>query len=557
MRSVMMSDLPQLYEWAPIDAEQEGPFLDRLDPQGYNRFVSIERPTNSAASAAIYLALVALLVSLVSGCRQPDDSRRRVSLKIDPNLVEHEWQEGPRRDAILALVDRRARTFARALFAGEPMPTGMPSELEDETTREMLVSINSSKSGGVEEPPAWWKGVAAQPQSYKHDLPKEYLVEVERGETFASLARWSKSEPERIRTRNSERMKRSRYLRPGMELTLTMSPHQKMVFDQSRERFQLKRLEDYFSERYIERVISYRVRRGDVIAKVAAEYGEVPIWLLEEFNQTDFRSLQPGDTILIPTVKRMRGGRRAPPRLQVVDKDGRPLSDEKRQALGDKLRLDLLGQARLAMDDSNVFQRSGRATGMASVGTLLPTSNLVPAVISPGGIQPATTLTSTTPPTAAVMPAPRVALREVIVKPGETLSHYASWSGLRVAAILKANAGLEPELLFAGRRIKLPLSDLAYADFVLARAGTRRAPSTAKDMKGKAGKNLPAFIKAGAKPSVDAAYVTHVVASGETATAIAKKRGLKLSDLKKANPGRNLDLLYVGGRIRVPKKVRK
>jgi len=184
----------------------------------------------------------------------------------------------------------------------------------------------------------------------------------------------------------------------------------------------------------------------------------------------------------------------------------------------------------------------------------------VPAVITPGGgIQPGTVATPTANvvPTAAATPAPRVAPREVIVKPGETLSHYASWSGLTVASILKANAGLEPELLFAGRRIKLPLSDLAYADFVLARAGTRRAPATAKGGKAITGKKVPAVIKAGAKPPADDAYTTHVVASGETATAIAKKRGLKLSDLKKANPGRNLDLLYVGGRIRVPKKARK
>ncbi len=533
-------------------------FLDRRKRQGYKRLVSIARPTNSAANAAIYLALLGLF-SLLMGCRQPDDSSRRVSLKIDPNLVMHEWQEGPRRDAITALVERRARSFARALFAGEPMPTGMPAELEDETTREMLASISSTKSGGVEEPPAWWKWVAPQPQSYKHDLPKEYLIEVQRGETFASLARWSKSEPERIRALNRERMKRSRYLRPGMELKLTMSPHQKMVFDQARERFQLKRLEDYFSERYIERVISYRVRRGDVIAKVAAEYGEAPIWLLEEFNQTDFRSLQPGDTILIPTVKRMRGGRRAPPRLQVVDKNGSPLSEDKRKALGDKLRPDLIGQARLAMDDSNVFERSGRQTSTSSPGSLLPTSNLVPAVITPGGIQPGSITPKAVapqlnaPPSTSVTQA-NVVAREVIVKPGETLSHYASWSGLTVAKILKANAGLEPELLYAGRRIKLPLSDLAYADFVLARAGTRSSRTPNAGVKGGKAKALPAAIKASPSASAGGQYEIHTVASGETATAIAKKRGLKLSDLRKANPGKNLDLLYVGGRIRVPKK---
>ncbi|MDP6943051.1 MAG: LysM peptidoglycan-binding domain-containing protein [Myxococcota bacterium] len=513
--------------------------------------MSTTRPTRSTANVSLHLAVVIALVGALVGCREPTESRRRVKLKLDPNLVSHEWKEGPRRDAIIALVERRARAFARSIFAGDPMPSGMPSELEDETTREMLASIASSHSGGVEEPPTWWKGVAAQPQSYKHDLPKEYLIKVQRGETYASLARWSKSEPARIKALNRERMKGTRYLRPGMQLKLTMSPHQKMVFDQARERFQQKRLEDYFSERYIERVISYVVQRGDVIAKVAAQYGEVPIWLLEEFNKTDFRSLQPGDTILIPTVKRMRGGRRAPPRLQVVDKHGRSLTAARRDALGEKLRPDLLGQARLAMDDSNVFERDARATARATDGALLPQSNLVPAVImapSPGAsVVPGTPTVAA--PKGATRASPRVAHREVIVKPGETLSHYASWSGLTVDGILNANAGLEPELLFAGRRIRLPLSDLAYADFVLARAGTRRP-----------GKDAAAATKkdsASTKTTASATtYDSHVVASGETATAIAKKLGVKLSDLKKANPGRNLDLLYVGGRIRVPKKAK-
>lgn len=525
--------------------------MDHLDPPGYKRRVSTSRPIRSDLKVCCHAAIAVMLLSVLAGCRGPDESRRRARLKIDPSLVSHEWQEGPRRDAIITLIERQSRAFARSLFAGEPMPTGMPAELEDETTRELLASIQTRRSGGVEEPPAWWQGVAAQPQSYKHDLPKEYLVEVQRGETFASLGRWSKSDPDRIKSQNRSRMN-GRYLRPGMQLMLTMSPHQKMVFDQARERFQKKRLDDYFSERYIERVISYRVRRGDVIAKVAAQYGETPIWLLEEFNKADFRSLQPGDTILIPTVKRMRGGRRAPPRLQVVDKDGRPLSAARRDALGEKLRPDLVGQARLAMDDSNVFERDIRATSNANSGGLLPQSNLIPAVISSTGqvLTPSPTASPTKVPAISSKTEARVVPREVIVKPGETLSHYASWAGLTVAAILAANPGLEPELLFAGRRLRLPLSDLAYADFVLARAGTRRR---AGDLSG-GSKKLPAVIKASKKASSATAYEMHTVAAGETATAIAKKRGLKLDDLRKANPGRNLDLLYVGGEIRVPKK---
>ena len=90
----------------------------------------------------------------------------------------------------------------------------------------------------------------------------------------------------------------------------------------------------------------------------------------------------------------------------------------------------------------------------------------------PASIRPAQPATVTPPPAMPPQPAERV--REVIVKSGETLSHYGVWAGLSIKQILKANPKLEPEQIYAGKRLRLPLTDEAYAEFVMARAGVPR-----------------------------------------------------------------------------------
>ena len=360
-----------------------------------------------------------------------------------------------------------------------------------------------------------------------------------------------------------------------------MSANQKLAFASARESFQSGRLAAYFAKRYIARVVVYPVKRGDMIAKVARAYGEVPLWLLEEFNQADFRALQPGDTILIPVVEQMKGGRSKPPHLQVVDQDGRPVTDVARDGLSDRMRPDLLGRARLAIDDSNVFERAERRE--AASDQLLPArighqpvAIAVPAAAplaqSPVAAQVAEV--APRPMAPAVAPTPprvvdlRVALRELIVKPGETVSHFAAWSSLTVQQIRAANPGLDPKHLGVGQRVMLPLSDLAYADFVLSRAGAGRRPQVVAEASPSPGSpaqpvqapsadrpSLPVAalgVKLPPKPAPVKGKKPHKVAPGETASGIAARYGISLTAIARLNPGRNLDRLYVGDKLQVP-----
>ncbi len=561
---------------------------------------------------ALKCGLVAalLLASMVGlgACRGPDQRPRRLELAVDTSLLARNWEAGPRRDSVMALLERDGRRFARGLFTGEPMPTGMPVERAAAgTIRETLLAA-VRHPGKDDKPPSWWKGVPPQPDSFEHDLPREHVVVVERGETPRLLAQWSKGDAKQLLKDNTEILGKRRWLKPGDALKVTMSANQKLAFEQARERFRSDRLEAYFARHYIDRVVVYVVQRGDRVAKVARSYGEVPIWLLEAFNQADFRRLQPGDAILIPVVRELGHGK-VPPRLHVVDRDGRALEGEASDLIDQKLPKALLREARVAIDDSSVFERDG--AGGTEPARLLPQPGMARAPVQ----APPQAAYAAPPPPPVAAPAPPQ-LREVIVKSGETHSHYSSWSGLRLDQITRSNPGLDPKRLHVGHRIKLPLTDLQYADFLLMRSSGGRPqgavaalaagavapppPPRAAALPRPERKPLPAVI-AGAQaamsaralaargpgsvpaqgpgsvpgpagavtshppkangpaslPSPEAAPVEperrlHIVEPGDTAGRIAQAYGISMKAMQRANPGRNLDRLYVGDELVIP-----
>jgi len=95
---------------------------------------------------------------------------------------------------------------------------------------------------------------------------------------------------------------------------------------------------------------------------------------------------------------------------------------------------------------------------------------------------------------------------EHVVKKGETLSAIARSYGSSVAALAVSNALADPDLIFPGQKLKIPLSG----------------------------------------------GVVHRVARGETLWQIAKSYGVSLAALKEANPGLNPRNLAVGEEVIVP-----
>jgi LysM repeat protein len=551
----------------------------------------------------------AALMFSVTACKGPDNSPRVVPLNItDQAQLAPQMVDGPRRDNAERELEKQASRIAQQLFRAEPMAKDIPPE-------EARVHAEPA-----EEPlpvrPAWADGVEQPSDAGENDLPQGWPVEVRRGETPALLAQWSGQDAKEILFVNTEALGNRKWLKVGDRITVHMSANRKVAFDRLRDAFQRERVESYFSNRYFKDVVVYRVKKGEFVATAAKRYGDVPLWLIEEFNQIDFRSLQPGDEILIPVVAEMPAGMRQPPPLRVVDEAGHPLAAAHVDALAPKIRSDFMAKARMAIDDSNVFMRAGPMPqqGGHPVAGQQPQGH-APAQPAPGQYQlPAARIgqlpdarptephpllpdyrgygqaqqparvpevpqapqhppsfpaahqqvgaPSVSPYSAAhrpaepapMAPAPGGMPRDVVVKRGESLMHYVRWSRVPLDAIKTTNPHLDPDRIFVGARIAIPMGDDQYVEFVKARAlWEKERAEEAANPAGKPDKNAKA---ANAPKAPKVPTKTHTVKSGETATSIARAHRVEVKDLRSANPGVDLKRLKVGAKLTVPPKGR-
>ncbi len=574
----------------------------------------------------VFLVVSGML--LWTGCQGPDEERRPVRLHVDPNLLTTDFGQGARSDAAGMAIKRAAVRYTAGIFPGSPMPTGMPPKSPDsaDARLEMLGKALTPPRGA----PAWSKGVEEPPRNTNDDVPRQWTVRVKRGENLRILAKWAGTTLQELRAENRSALGRRRYARAGDKLVLTLSANQKYAFDQERDKYAKQRVVNYFATRYVDKVVVYQVKRGDSILKAAKSYGDVPLWLLSEFNQRNFRRLRPNELILIPVVKRYESGQKLPGQLVVVDENGQQLADTDAQAARQKMNTELLGRARVAIDDGNVFERRPIVGAQRADPVLSQRPGLQPAMpraaaprapqggAGPGhwslpgarlaGVRGAEApgrpvlAMSPTQGAAAAPPAPVKKMRSVLVKKRETLGHYRAWSGLSTRQIKDANPGLNPNLIFIGKKIKLPMSDSRYAEFVQKRTeaflsprererrATRRAQMAAKRQREAAlqarlagapkdklnalprplrdAKNARRRVPAAIRPAMIPNHAPsvaapannevakedrrwHIVKAGDTVSRIAKRWRCRLEDIKRLNPGMNIDVVRLGARVRV------
>ncbi len=158
-----------------------------------------------------------------------------------------------------------------------------------------------------------------------------------------------------------------------------------------------------------------------------------------------------------------------------------------------------------------------------------------------------------------------------VVRPGETLSQIAARYGTTVHALARANHLADPDVIVAGARLRVPgpvrvtsihvvrpgetLSQIAarYGTTVhaLARANHLADPDVIV-----AGRHLRVPHRAGTEaPASDgaAATATHVVRPGETLSQIAARYGTTVRALVRANHLADPDVIVAGRRLRVPR----
>ena len=303
--------------------------------------------TRLLSRAALPVGVAASLFA----CKGPerDDRPNAVDLPDQAPMVV-QWVDGPRKDNAERELEKQAQRVAGKLFRPEPMSGHVP-EIEGKPAAE------APAEEAVPERPTWADGVEQPADAGANDLAQGWPIEVRRGETPAVIAEWANVDAKDLVSANTEALGGRKWFKVGDRITVSLSANDKVAFDRKRDQFQKGRVDAFFANRYFEKVIVYRVKKGEFIASAAKRYGDVPLWLIEEFNQMDFRGLQPGDEILIPVVGELPAGVRQPPPPVVVDEEGHALSEARQDAVEPRLRGELFAKARMALDDSNVFKR--------------------------------------------------------------------------------------------------------------------------------------------------------------------------------------------------------
>ena len=127
---------------------------------------------------------------------------------------------------------------------------------------------------------------------------------------------------------------------------------------------------------------------------------------------------------------------------------------------------------------------------------------------------------------ASKAPAARARDASHTVRRGEHLTGIARSYGVSVRAIVTANRIANPSRIYAGQRIVIPATTTAAAKPKPSRSSAPKATSTARR--------------------------SHTVQRGEHLTGIARRYGVKLSDIAAANGIANPSRIYAGQRLVIP-----
>ncbi len=126
-------------------------------------------------------------------------------------------------------------------------------------------------------------------------------VVVQAGETLGHFSDWTGVDSQTLRKLN--RLHKSVQVTLGHKLTLDLSKVTAAQFVAARREYHHHLQEAYFAAHRIAGTENYTVKRGESLWTVALQHGDLPIWLVAQYNpDVDFHDIRPGTTIGLPRV---------------------------------------------------------------------------------------------------------------------------------------------------------------------------------------------------------------------------------------------------------------
>jgi membrane-bound lytic murein transglycosylase D len=134
-----------------------------------------------------------------------------------------------------------------------------------------------------------------------YDIGAGDSVIVQPGETLGHFADWSKTPSATLRTLN--RLHKSAMVTVGHKLKLDLSRVSAADFTAARRAYHKDQQDAFFATHRIAGTDSYTVKRGESLWMIAQHNGDLPVWLVSEYNpDVDFSDVRPGTTITLPKI---------------------------------------------------------------------------------------------------------------------------------------------------------------------------------------------------------------------------------------------------------------
>jgi len=165
--------------------------------------------------------------------------------------------------------------------------------------------LQPAKTGGGGRPlnPEIMQGHFAVERVSTQDGKTIGIIRVEAEETLGHYAEWLNVPAREIRQLNGFRY--GRPLNLSQQIKIPLNRVTKERFEEQRFEFHQELAEDFFANYRVEKIITYKIKKGDNIWTLARQEFEVPLWLIARYNNdVDFGALIPSQKLRIPVVEK-------------------------------------------------------------------------------------------------------------------------------------------------------------------------------------------------------------------------------------------------------------
>jgi membrane-bound lytic murein transglycosylase D len=130
----------------------------------------------------------------------------------------------------------------------------------------------------------------------------DQTVIVQAAETLGHFADWTQVDSASLRALN--KLRKNAMVTLGRRITLDFSRVTPAQFVAARREYHHHLQEEFFAAHRIAGTQTYAVRRGDSLWTIAQHTGDLPVWLVAQYNpDVDFGEMRPGTALTLPRVE--------------------------------------------------------------------------------------------------------------------------------------------------------------------------------------------------------------------------------------------------------------